>query len=364
MKVYLSISLLIFSLIVSGCYYYDELPPDQNVWPVAHPTSVALDADRLMSMDSVIRTNPNEAVSSIVVIKEGQLVYENYYFGTDRSTLFDLGGIGNSISNIALGRAVDMGLILSTDDSLYKYLPEYAQEFEDDPLKKGITFEHIMTMKSGLSWNEFTSIFDGQENDIDQIIRSDNWVEYLITKPVDALPGRRFSHNRANPLLIAAAIESQYGNSYKTFLQDELFQDLGVNDFQISEFNGNANNAWGISMTTLDLAKLGYLYLNEGDWFGQEIISQEYAEASVDVQSSVDYTNNFGWMWWRYADTSNFLSALSQNDAFFAAGVGEERLYVIPHLDLVVAITGKNEQVDFTVTAPFLLRNYVLDAIQ
>ncbi|MEO9804868.1 MAG: serine hydrolase [Reichenbachiella sp.] len=354
------LAILLFN---TSCFYNDSIPPDQNVWPVANPGDLNMNTEVLMAMDSAVNIHPNEGITSIVVVKEGSLVFENYYFGNDRSTLFDLSGVSSSLSNLALGRAIDMGLITSVDDSLYKYLPAFAQEFEDFPLKKNITFEHLMTMKSGLSWNEFSTAFDGQENDIDRIIQSDDWVEYLITKPIDVLPGRRFSHNSAVPVLIAAAIENQYNDGYQSFLMKEVFGTLEVNNFDIANFRGNINSAWGISMSTLDLAKVGYLYLKRGDWFGRQVINENYMTSSVDVQANIDYYNSFGWMWWRYSDNSNFLS-LSENDVFFAAGIGNQRLYVVPHLELVVAITGENEQFDFTLTAPFVLKDYILESIQ
>lgn len=363
MQTICKILVVISFLFNSGCYYDDSLPADQNVWPVANPGELVMKAEVLLAMDSAISAHPNQGITSVVIIKEGKLVFENYYFGNERSTLFELGGVSSGLSNLALGRAIDMGLIASVEDSLYKYLPAYAQEFEKFPLKKNITFEHLMTMKSGLSWNEFSASFDGQENDIDRIIQSDNWVEYLITKPIDVLPGRRFSHNSAIPILIAAAIENEYNDGYASFLAKEVFGTLGVNNFDIANFRGNLNPAWGLSMTTLDLAKIGYLYLKKGDWFGQQLLNENYATTSVAEQANIDYYNSFGWMWWRYSDNSNFLD-LSENDAFFAAGIGDERLYVIPHLELVVAITGKSEQFDFTLTAPFVLKDYILESMQ
>lgn len=357
-------TVLIICLILAGCFYDETPPSDQNIWPVSHPTTVGMRDDRLLSMDSAILVHPSQSITSMVIIKDGDLVFENYYFGNNRRTIFDIGGISSSIANLALGRAIALGLISSSDDSLYKYLPAFAQEFEDSPLKKNITFEHLMEMKSGLSWNEFTSTFDGSENDIDRIIQSDDWVQYLLSKPVDAFPGRRYSFNTAISILIAAAIANEYGESYQSFLANEVYSVLDIQDAAIEIIGSNSNAAWGISMTTLDLAKIGYLYLNQGDWFGNRVVDQNYITTSTETRSNVDFFNNFGWLWWRYSDSANFLPTLEENDIFFSSGNGNQRLYVIPHLDMVVAITGEDEQFDFSLSSPFILRDYILNSLQ
>lgn len=356
--------ILAFGLIITSCYYDESIPEDQNVWPVAQPKELEMDEARLLEMDSVIIAQPGQGIESVVVVKSGNLIYEKYYYGNDRSTQFELGGVSSFVSNLALGRAIDMGLINSVSDSIYKYLPDFAEEFEDFPLKKNITFEHLMTMKSGISWNELSGVFDGQLSDIDRMIESEDWAEFLIKKPLDALPGTRYAYNSAIPILIAETIENEYGDGIQNFLVNEVFASMNVGSFDVARIGENTNLAWGVSLSTLDLAKLGYLYLDEGRWFEEQIISSEYVRSSVDVQTNIDYFNNFGWMWWRYADTSGFLSFLEENDTFFAGGIGEQRLYVVPHLELVVAITGKNQRADFDLPSPLIFRDYILRSIQ
>lgn len=346
-----------------GCFYNEEVPDDQNVWSVAHPETVGMNANRLLEMNAALINNPNEGINSIVIIKDGNLVFENYYFDNDRSTRFELGGVSSCISNLALGKAIEMGLIESVNDSLYKYLPDYAQEFEDFPLKKNITFAQLMTMKSGLSWNELIGVFDGVDNDVDLIQQSNDWVEYVITKPLDAFPGSRFSFNSAIAVLIAAAIENEYGDTYERFLIHEVYQHLNIKTAEMANSGGNLNPAWGISMTSLDLAKIGYFYLHQGDWFGEQLLDTDYIVSSTGTQTVVDYYNDYGWLWWRYAEGSDFLS-LSTNDTFFAAGNEGQRLYVVPHLDLVVVMTGSETPADFSLFSPFVLRDYIIDAIQ
>ena len=262
MSKWLTISLFI-GFVTSGCYYDESIPEDQNVWPVVQPTDVGMDEARLLQMDSAIIAQPGQGIESVVIIKSGSLVYEKYYFGNNRITQFELGGVSSFISNLAIGRAIDMGLINSVSDSIYKYLPAFSEEFEDFPLKKNMTFEHLMTMKSGLSWNELRGAFDGQLSDIDRMVESEDWAEFLITKPLDAVPGSRYAYNSAIPVLLAEAIEVQYGDGIHSFLLNEVFGSMNVNSFDVARVGDNANMAWGISLTTLDLAKLGYLYLEK-----------------------------------------------------------------------------------------------------
>ncbi|MEP2023064.1 MAG: serine hydrolase [Reichenbachiella sp.] len=356
--------LTLFLIFVSGCFYNDPVPSDQNVWPVALPSTFEMDEELLLEMDSVISIDPNNGISSVVIIKNGHLVYEKYYHGSDRRTLFELSGVSSSIVNVALGRAIDLGLITSVTDSIYKYLPEYNQIFEDTPLKKNITFEHVMTMKSGLSWSEFSGGFDDLLSDNDKIIQSEDWVEYLLSRPLDAYPGSRFAFNSAIAILISKVIEIQYEDSFSNFLTKEAFRDLNIDHVGIEVLGDNVNTAWGVSMTTLDLAKIGSVYLENGNWFGKPFIDETYVESSKSIQTNIDYSNDFGWMWWRYAEQNMFLSFLAENDIFFAAGTSNERMYIVPHLDLVVAITGTQEGEGFALSAPYVFRGYILGSLR
>lgn len=357
------ILIFLFS-VATGCFYNDPVPSDQNVWPVALPSSFEMDEALLLAMDSSITAQTNQGISSIVIIKEGHLVYEKYYHGNDRRTLFELSGVSSILTNVALGKAIDLGLVSSVEDSIFKYLPDYAQIFEDSPLKKNITFEHLMTMKSGLSWSEFSGGFDDLLSDNDKIVQSDDWVEYILSKPLEAHPGSRYSFNSAISTLLMAAIENEYQDSYKNFLVREAFKDMDIADVVIETFGENTNSAWGVSMSTLDIAKIGFLYSEKGDWFGRQLIDPSYVESSQAIQTHIDFNNDFGWMWWRYAEDSFFLSFLSENDTFFASGVANERLYVVPHLELVVAITGSEQAEGFSLSAPYAFRNYILGSLQ
>lgn len=354
----------LLSVVISGCYYDEPVPSDQNVWTVAQPSDFGLQEDVLLEMDSLINAQANEGIMSIVILKGDHLVYEKYYHGHTRRSVFELDGVSSAFANVALGRAIAMGLVQSVDDSIYKYLPEYEQEFEDFPLKKNITFEHLMAMKSGLSWNEFSSGFDGRENDLDRIVKSENWAEYIISKPIDALPGARYAYNSAIAIIISEVIENQYQGSYQNFLTQEVFPDMGIEHMEMALAGSKVNAAWGISASTLDLAKIGYLYLNKGNWFGSQLVSDAYVVASTDAQTRIDYSNDFGWMWWRYSEYNNFLNFLDQNDIYFVAGDADQRLYIIPHLEMVVAITGNNRSSDINLSAPFVLRDYILGALQ
>lgn len=350
-------------LLVSGCFYNDPVPVDQNVWPVAPPAKFDMNEQTLLTLDSIISVGPSSGISSIVIIKEGHLVYEKYYHGRDRSTFFGLSGVSSSIANIAVGKAIELGVIGSLDDSIYKYLPAYAQIFEDEPIKKNITFKHLMELKSGLTWSEFSGGFDELLSDNDKMVLSDDWVEYILSQPLDSYPGSRFTFNSAISIVLSAAIHQAYGKSYKIFLENEVFSDLGIGEFQIDEVGGNLNSAWGMSMRTLDVAKLGYLYLEEGDWFGRQFLEPSYVQSSSQIQTHIDFTNDFGWLWWRYADNNFFVSFLAENDVFFASGLGNERLYIVPHLDLVVAFTGTVEADVFALSSPFAFREYILGSM-
>ncbi len=135
------------------------------------------------------------------------------------------------------------------------------------------------------------------------------------------------------------------GIPYEDYIQTKLFDPL---DIQSAEWfftnEGLPNTAWGLSLNSVDLTKIGYLFLKQGDWFGTEVVPSTWIATSTDLNFQISNFNDFGRQWWRYSDGSSIQNSLGVNDIYYASGHGSQYLFVIPHLNMVVSLTADSEQ--------------------
>lgn len=358
------LSILIF-LVFSRCEFQQEVPVDQDVWPYASPSSVMMDEDILLNLDQAIKNGDLGSINSLIVIKNDQLVYENYYNqGVGRITNLPLNAVTASITSAMVGIALENGIIGSIDDPIEQYLPEYEDLFRADPEKSNITIDAALSMKLGIGWNENFVGFNDPTNNAFQMTQSSDWVGFILAQPRDAPVGLRFGYNSGTALILAKIIENASGIPYEEYIQTMLFDPLDIKSAEWSfTTDGLPNTAWGLTLNSIDLTKLGYLYLKEGDWFGTEVIPSSWVQASTDLQFQISNFNDFGRQWWRYSQSSSIQNFLSQNDIYYANGTGSQYLYVIPHLDMVVSITANTFQTsDFS--GFVILRDGILPSLR
>jgi len=352
------------SLFLSTCFFEEKTPEDQQLWEYAKPAAVGMDNQLLLDLDSLIQSSVFGRVNSLIIIKDDHLVFENYYTGINRSTPQDISGISFAIASSALGLAIEDGLINSLDDEVRDYLPAYSEMFAADPIKNTLTFRHLMSMKSGISWNENLTFFDDPINDLNRMTISSDWVAYLLNKPSDSAPGTRYSFNSGAPIIIAKIVQDQSQLPYAEYLQGRLFDALDIHDYTILPAYGDyVNAAWGFSMRPIDLVKIGYVHQKLGAINNQQLLSADWIEESTMVQSQVSFQNDYGLFWWRFSPFNmDIQPSLLENDVYYATGISGQIMYVIPHQNMVVSIMVESEEF-FAGQIPFvILKYYILPA--
>ena len=209
------------------------------------------------------------------------------------------------------------------------YFPQVL-EFDDTAWQQ-ITIWHLLTHTSGIlttddsNWEAWRS--------------ADNWIDYILELPIVSTPGTEFSYSTGNTHLLSAILEQATGMSMYEFGREYLFDPVGMDSVQIgTDPQGIADGGNGIWLSTSDMAKFGALFLNGGSWEGQQVVPADWVEQSTSVQfqrstGSADY----GYQWWvrTFGDL--------QYDAFFAQGHGGQYIFVVPQLELVVAINSDYE---------------------
>ncbi|MFM9942795.1 MAG: serine hydrolase domain-containing protein [Hyphomicrobiaceae bacterium] len=343
-------------------------------WSIAKPEDAGFDSTRLCAIaERLRRTNAN--VHGVVIVRGGKLVFEQYFAGYDEpwggssgrydfdaTTLHDLRSVTKSIISLLLGIALDRKLIVSLDEPVTKYVPEYTDVTA--PGWDKITLRHLLTMSSGLQWDENLPWND--KNDEWHLVNDADPLRYVFQKPFAFAPGTFFTYNGGGTDLLGKVIEKASGVRIDAFANEALFKPLGINDWQLKDYrNGRQATAAGLRLRPRDAAKIGQLVLDQGAWQGRRIVSAAWIAESV--QPRFQATNMFGglfyygYQWWIGR------SLVDDREVTWVAGqgLGGQRLIIVPDHELVMMVTqglyasGRQGQATLD-----LLANVVLPAVR
>jgi CubicO group peptidase (beta-lactamase class C family) len=233
-----------------------------------------------------------------------------------------------SVTSALIGIAIEEGYIGGVDDKILDYFDEDDIQINDSR-KQNITIANLLTMSAGFEWNESISYYD-PANSFRQLITSDNWVQFVLDRPMVSNPGLIFNYNSGISHLLSAIIQKTTGKTTLEFANEHLFGPLGItNIFWDTDPQGINFGGSELYLTPRDMAKFGYLYLNNGSWDGIQIISHQWVNASISHQIIVSEYNDYGYQWWMPKNGSQYL----------AVGWSAQRIYVMPDYNIVLVFT-------------------------
>ncbi len=292
-------------------------------WRTASPASQGMDAALLDEADRQVRATLPD-LSALLVVRGGRLVFERYYNGQDADEPINVRSITKSVTGALVGIALADGDLENLDQTIGELIPDRILP-DADPLTPTITLRHLLTMTSGWAWDI--------HSDYATIIASDDWVDLTLSLPVAYQPGTYYAYNTGGSHLLSVILEEVTGQDPADYAAERLFTPLGIEpgDWQRSP-QGETVGGFGLELTPRDMAKFGYLYLNHGEWDGEQIVPADYVQAATTYQSAGDSTGlaSYGYQWWV---TVTYAAGY---DAYFALGYGGQFIYVVPALDLVV----------------------------
>ncbi len=278
---------------------------------------------------------------AILIVKGGQLVFEDYFNGFDRDTRQYTASISKSVGSILVGIAMDRGLLPGLEDGgvdrpILELLPEYEDVVWADPVKRRLLLRHVLSMSAGLEWDETSYPYDDPRNDWVRARDRDDPVEFALRKRLIAEPGSEFVYNGGLSILLSYLVEKTSGMSADEFAEHHLFSPLGIEDYEWEQLPGGLTDTdGGLYLLPRDMAKLGLLYLNRGEWGGSQIVSETWVKESTREHLISEGMPNYGFQWWcgdfQYAGRSAY--------AFLASGHGGQTIFVFPAFDLVVVLT-------------------------
>jgi CubicO group peptidase (beta-lactamase class C family) len=285
-----------------------------------------MDSPILASMfDSIQAQQAN--IHSLLIVRRGYLVTEAYFYPFRRGMKHNLQSCNKSVTSALVGIAIQEGWVEGVNQPILEVLPR-PNVADSDPRKQAISLEHLLTMTSGLDWQEEIPYASLHNSAIQMMTRQD-WVQYVLGSPMVETPGSRFNYNSGNSHLLSALIQKSSGMNTLAFAQTHLFQPLGIADvFWPADPQGINMGGGGLDLTPLDMAKFGYLYLRGGIWDGQQVMPAEWVKASTEQHIETHWGWGYGYQWW-----------IRPGGGYSAIGWGGQYIFVLPDQDMVVVFT-------------------------
>jgi CubicO group peptidase (beta-lactamase class C family) len=349
--------------------------------------------DTNLITNAVVRISQGKykEVHSMLIFKDNKLVFEQYfkghkykwdgagYYGEfvtwNRSMTHSIHSVTKSITSTCLGIAIDKGFIESVNQSIFDYLPKYQHLNKEG--KDKITIEHLLTMTSGLEWDEWGAPNNSRNNDIINMWFQENPATYILEKPLINEPGTKFTYCGSGINVLGEIIKNATQMNLDTFSRKFLFEPLGIDSVNWGQQfqNGTIDAASGLKITPRDMIKIGAIFLNKGVWKEKQIISEQWVAKCATPFPGPDnsWFNHFlqpippddntwgrrgySYSWW----THQLIGSGKKIKMFYAGGWGGQNIIVLPELNAVVVFTGGNYLSKTTVFK--ILKKYIIPAV-
>jgi CubicO group peptidase (beta-lactamase class C family) len=323
----------------NGSYLGAYWPTDG--WRTCRPEEVGMDSERLALVYEYV-ANPNISTEGVVVIKDGYIVGEAYFGDWTVERPHASYSLAKSFTSALVGMAVDRGLIGGVDNEVYTFFPEW-QTPETPDVKKRVTVRHLLRMMGGLEWREDDYYGANSQDDIPRMYRQgvQDFIQYVLDKPVVAEPGTQWYYSSGESILLSGVLEAATGQTAYQFARQNLFAPLGMSGVSWeSDPAGHTITGWGIDATVRDYAKFGYLYLMDGQWGGEQLISASWVEESTSPIS--DALDHYGSQWWLPYGYASYREVGVTEGTLMAAGMFIQRILVIPDHGIVAVRVGND----------------------
>ena len=328
-------------------------------WRTAKPKKQGLNKKTLKSLANRLRTNQIRDLNSLLVVRNGYLVVEEYFNGSGPEDVHTLQSDSKSVTSLLIGIALQQGKIQSVDDKVLTFFPEYEPIKRLDDRKAALTIRDLLTMRTGMDWSED----DYNTSPLKELNECGcDWLRFVLNWRMREMPGTRFEYNSGGVILLGGVIRSVTGRSVDSFAAQYLFSPLGIKGARWFQGlpEGLPHMGGGLNLRAVDMARIGYLLLRNGQWEGQQIVSREWLQESM--RHWVSYPRTFGshpvdygYLWWLLPVDNTGASQGEGADVYTAAGARDQWIFVIPKYDMVVVVTGNTsttfgQPVDFLYT--------------
>ncbi len=264
---------------------------------------------------------------SLLVYHNDELLIDAYFEPFHVDSIHYQYSVTKSITAMLIGIAIDEGFISDVDQKLLDFFPEYGDIQNLDERKKAITLHDILTMRTGLVWDEWSFPYGDERNDTYHLFGSGDMIKHMLDLPMDADPGTRFTYNSGATMLLSGIIANTTGMSTEAFAAEYLFSPLGIDNWQWDQGlrDDLTNTGWGLHLKPQDMLKIGKLFLNNDE----EVISNQWLRVC-----SENYGNRYGYQWWHYGP----------ENSISARGWGGQFIFINQDKNMVFVTTAGNFQ--------------------
>ena len=374
-------------------YIYHQPQQMEDGLEVGNLAQVNMDSGLLEFAVDDINGGKYGEIHSLLIYREGKLVFETYFPGHayqwDRPNFHgewvnwnaqrrhNIHSAGKSITSACVGIAIDQGFIKSVDQSIFDYLPNH--QHLNTAGKDKITIEHLLTMTSGLAWDEWGTSYSNENNDVIALwFDCEDPIACILEKPLIHEPGVKFTYSGGNIIVLGEIVKNATGMDIEAFSWRYLFEPLWIETppWRWIDDTGVIYAGGDQQLTPREMLKFGVTYLNGGSWNGRQIVPESWVESSAVPYSGPDnhWLNHFlhpippgdstwgprgySYTWW----THEFSYTGKKIPAFWAFGWGGQKIAIFPNQNAVIVFTGAN-YTSADATAKFLVK-YVIPAFE
>lgn len=303
-----------------------------ELFPTSDAEGQGLNPDLIQEMMNKIT---HSKIRSLIIIKNGYKVMEWFKYNEDKPS--HICSCTKSITSALIGIALDQGLIASIEQPVLGYFPEIAP-YCSDVRKSKITIRHLLEMRAGFDWVEFPRLDSTMYY---KMRLSQDWIKFVLQTPMIKEPGEAFTYSSGNSHVLSAIINKTTSSNALEFAKENLFGPMGIKDFIWYHKEGVYEGGTMLKLKTIDMAKFGVLFLNNGNWFGKQLVPEVWVKESTTQKSEGHkIASPYGYHWW------------TEKDYFYAMGFGGQFIFVHPSTNTVAAFTSSTSKMNPNMLLP------------
>ena len=294
------------------------------------------DRGKIEELNRKIAEKVYQQITSVIVIRDGKLLIEEYFNGATRDTLHNTRSVGKSFTSTMMGIAINDGYIKSENQTLRDFydLRKFANY---SPKKENVTLKSLLTMSSAFDGNDDDQNSPGNE---EKMYPTGDWIKFALDLPMDDKKnvGERWAYFTAGVVVLGDILNKTVPEGLERYALKTLFQPLGVTKYEWQYTPQKVpNTAGGLQMSALDFARYGQLYQNGGRWNGKQLIPRAWVDKTFTKQIVLPSGGDdfYGYLFWN----TTFNIGGKRHEAFFATGNGGNKIYVFKNQPLVIVIT-------------------------
>ena len=351
---------------IAPCKYVYKIPVTTNDgWKTSSLINEGIDSKYLDRLMVDIFGGAYKDIHSIVVVKNGNLVFEEYFSGNHRNSLHVMASATKSVTSILVGIALDKKMIANVNRKTYELLPDCkGTKWVDERYE--ITLKDLLTMTAGIDWlgSDSHIPLSDPRNDASRLYHSYDPIKYTLEKQLIEQPGSRYNYSTGVSTVLGEIIKEASGLKPDEFATKFLFDPLGIQDHKWFIYpNGTIDTGGGLFLRSRDMAKIGYMMLKKGRWNGNHIVSEEWVnestKAHVKKNGKVTMGSEYGYQWHH-----GELHIGNQNiESFFAQGLGGQYIFILPSIDMVVVCTFQHPESTGYLDANLVLSKYIIPSV-